>query len=82
MNAEPQSEGTMHTMPAIPGEPLVDYLLRVLQRARETGKPVSCEHLDHAFVADHTMTTTDVVRAWHEAAAHAAGHGSRGASRG
>jgi hypothetical protein len=58
----------MLTMPAVPGETLVDYFMRVLDRVRQTGEPLACEHRDRAFVARHDMTTGELVRAWHDGA--------------
>ena len=58
----------MLTMPAVPGEPLIDYFMRVLDRVRETRQPLACEHHDHAFVAHPRMTPSELVRAWHEGA--------------
>lgn len=58
----------MLTMPAVPGETLVDYFLRVLERVRQTGQPLACEHHNHMFVAHNGMTTNDIVRAWHDGA--------------
>jgi hypothetical protein len=58
----------MLTMPSVPGEPLVDYFMRVLDRVRQTGQPLACEHRDRAFVAHRGMTTGELVRAWHDGA--------------
>jgi hypothetical protein len=55
-------------MPAVPGETLVDYFLRVLERVRQTGQPLTCEHHNRVFVAHDGMTTNDIVRAWHDGA--------------
>jgi len=56
----------MLTMPAVPGEPLVDYFMRVLDRVRQTGQPLTCEHRNRVFVVHNGMTTNELVRAWHE----------------
>jgi hypothetical protein len=65
----------MLTMPAVPDEPLVDYFMRVLDRVRETAQPLTCEHRDRVFVVHSGMTTSELVRAWHEGA-RADGHES------